>query len=86
MAAKFVLANGKWMDFAETLSSNFMVVTGKQFDTKRLFHYLYVFFLIRHGCKSCMAKRQRLTADGILTASEAYQRTVDRKQALEAMG
>lgn len=33
-----------------------------------------------------MKKRQHKIADGILTASEAYQRSLDRKNALENMG
>lgn len=33
-----------------------------------------------------MKKRQHKTANNVLTASEAYQRSLDRKSALEKMG
>lgn len=39
-----------------------------------------------HGCPKCMKRRHQLTADQILTAEEAYQRTVKRKQYIEDKG
>jgi len=39
-----------------------------------------------HGCPTCMKDRYRLTANQFLTAKEAYEKTIERKQALLSKG
>lgn len=47
---------------------------------------LVIDFLSWHGCVVCMERRNQLTANKLLTAQEAFDRTKDRKRKLEQAG
>lgn len=56
-------------------------VDGQSGNTVYEFHGCYW-----HGCPMCMKKRTLLTADRILTAKEAYEKTMYKAASLNAMG
>lgn len=69
--------------------TNFGVFVSFKITFIILLNFYILHFKLRsswHGCPQCMRRRGDLAADKRLTAEETYQRTMDRKKEIEAMG